>query len=416
MAGRTSPVIETRQLLDRFQELVERSRRVDIATAWVTVGRHLEIVRRGTEDGVRFRVIAGTHGNATDPDALAFLHGLDRCELKLVRGAATGIFHPKLYLFHLARRHDRARESIALTGSANFTNGGFSANEELMLEVGHGQAAGGLNDWFEERWSDCGPQPKVGILIQNYRRTWRRPDPEVGTLVEAPVDGLWHLCGGRTPRSIVEYEAALIRRERELVAMDGVDWCVLGLQGEVGSYQRAIQERREALKAWLGGGDIDQSERMIRGLGEEWMGLVGRITRLGPWHVVQRNETDIRRNLRTVLEADDEDFPDVAVRALGEITAHDGASHGTATLLLALARPDRCICVNKRSKQGLAKLTGIPPSTLGRAVDEPGNGYGKLLGWLYGQPWYDVPEPGAGSLAKIWRMRAGLLDAFVYRS
>ena len=416
MVDRANPVIETRQLADRFEDLVERSRRVDIATAWVTQGRHLEIVKRGTVQGVRFRVLAGTHGNATDPQALTLLHGLDRCELRLVSGAATGIFHPKLYLFHLGRSHDRARLSIAWTGSANFTNGGFSSNEELMLEAGHGQGAGGLIDWFEERWSDCGPQPKVGILIQNYRRTWRRPDPEFGTLVEAPVDGLWHLCGGRTPLSIVEYEDALIRRERELVAMDGVDWCVLGLQGEVGSYQRAIQERGEAVKAWLGGGDIDQSERMIRGLGEEWMGLVGRMTRPAPWDVIRRHEADCRRCLRTVLEADDDDFPDVAVRALGEITRHRGASCGTATPLLALTRPDRCICVNNASKEGLSKLTGMPPTTLGRAVDEPGNGYGKLLGWLYDQPWYNVPEPRARSLARIWRTRAALLDAFVYRS
>ncbi len=416
MVDRANPVIETRQLADRFEDLVKHSCRVDIATAWVTMGRHLEILRRGTEDGVRFRVIAGTHGNATDPDALAFLHDLDRCELRLVTGAATGIFHPKLYLFHLGRSHDQERQSIAWTGSANFTNGGFSSNEELILEVGHGQESGGLIDWFEERWSDCGPQPKVGIQIRNYRRTWRRPDPEVGTLVEAPVDGLWHLCGGRTPRSIAEYKAALIRRERELAAMDGVDWCVLGLQGEVRSYQRAIRERGEAVKAWLAGGDIQHSERRIRGLGEEWMGLVGRMKRLGPWHVILRHEADIRRSLQTVLEADDEDFPDVAVKVLGEITAHDGASHGTATLLLALARPDRCICVNKRSKQRLAKLTGIPPNTLGRAVDEPRNGYGKLLGWLYRQPWYDVPEPGTSALARIWRTRAALLDAFVYGS
>ena len=329
---------------------------------------------------------------------------------------ATGIFHPKLYLFHLYRLHDQPRRSIAWTGSANFTNGGFLSNEEVMLEVGPGPETDALIDWFEKRWSDCGPQPKVGNHIWHYRRSWQRPDPEVGTLVEAPADGLWHLCGGRTPCSIAEYEAALIRRERELVAMDGVDWCVLGLQGEVRSYQRAIQERGEAVKAWLAGGDIHRWERLIRGLGEEWVGLVGRMSGLGAWHVVLRHEANIRRSLLTVLEADDGDFPDVAVWALAEITGHRQASHGTATLLLTLTRPDRCICVNNRSKQGLAKLTGIPPSTLGRAVDEPRSGYGKLLGWLYGQPWYDVPEPGAGSLAEIWRMRAALLDAFVYRS
>ncbi|MCY3546556.1 MAG: phospholipase D-like domain-containing protein [Gemmatimonadetes bacterium] len=407
-------VIETRHLADRFEDLVERSRRVDIATAWVTMGRHLEILRRGAEDGVRFRVIVGTHGNATDPDALAFLHGLDRCELRLVRGAATGIFHPKLYLFHLGRPHDRAGGSIALTGSANFTNGGFSSNEELMLEVGHGQEADGLIDWFEKRWSDCGSQPKVGNQIHNYRRAWQRPEPEVGTLVEAPVDGLWHLCGGRTPRSIAEYEAALLGRERELAA-DGVNWCVLGLEGSVGSYQRAIQERGEAVKAWLGGGDIRQSERLIRGLGEEWMGLVGRMTRLGPWHMVLRHEADIRHSLLTVLEAADQDFPDVAVSALDDISGHRRASHGTATLLLTLTRPDRCICVNNASEQGLAELTGIPRTKLGWPADEPGNGYGKLLGWLYRQPWYNVPEPGNRSLVGIWRMRAALLDAFVYR-
>ena len=92
-----------------------------------------------------------------------------------------------------------------------------------------------------------------------------------------------------------------------------------------------------------------------------------------------------------------------------ELTSINNVAHGTATLLLTLARPDRLLSLNSASQEAYGKLTGLSPSTLG----DPRN-YRKLLEWLYDQPWYTDSPPSDGDLQRIWQFRAALVDAFVY--
>ncbi len=87
----------------------------------------------------------------------------------------------------------------------------------------------------------------------------------------------------------------------------------------------------------------------------------------------------------------------------------DNVAHGTATLLLALARPDRLLSLNGASQKAYGKLSGMSHSTLRK----PRN-YRKLLQWLYAQPWYADSSPTDGDLEEIRRFRAALVDAFVY--
>ena len=89
------------------------------------------------------------------------------------------------------------------------------------------------------------------------------------------------------------------------------------------------------------------------------------------------------------------------MRALMDI---DNVGYGTATLLLTLARPDRLLSLNTRSEKGLGALSRKSPSTLGK----PEN-YRELLRWLYRQQ----PPTGKG-LVRIWKVRAALVDPFVY--
>ena len=120
-------------------------------------------------------------------------------------------------------------------------------------------------------------------------------------------------------------------------------------------------------------------------------------------------EDRIRRILANVVSAEDAEFPDVAVAAMQELTSIDYVAHGTATLLLALARPDRLVSLNGASRKAYGKLSGMSSSTLG----EPQN-YRELLRWLYTQPWYRDPPPMDGALRRVWQFRAALVDAFVY--
>ena len=124
---------------------------------------------------------------------------------------------------------------------------------------------------------------------------------------------------------------------------------------------------------------------------------------------VRDHEVTIRPVLNRVVSAADTEFPEVAVEAMQELTSIDGMAHGMATLLLALARPDRLLSLNSASQKAYGELSGMSPSTLGA----PRN-YRKLLEWLYAQPWYADSPRTDRDLEGIWRFRAALVDAFVY--
>ena len=114
------------------------------------------------------------------------------------------------------------------------------------------------------------------------------------------------------------------------------------------------------------------------------MGRLGRKN----WPAVRQNERKIRASLDAVVQAHDDEFPDIAVDAMRALTAIDNVGYGTATLLLTLARPDRLLSLNRASENGLGALASKSPSTLRK----PEN-YGELLGWLYRQRWYNDGPP-----------------------
>ena len=110
-----------------------------------------------------------------------------------------------------------------------------------------------------------------------------------------------------------------------------------------------------------------------------------------------------------VVVAADNAFPQLAFDSYGALRDIDGVGPGIATRLLTLARPDRFVSVNGASTDGLAASFGLAPSTL----DDPSN-YARLLTAIYEQDWYRNPAPGNARERAISRIRAALLDPFVY--
>lgn len=105
------------------------------------------------------RTLAGFAGNHTAPDALKRLAKLGK--VRLVDGHA--LFHVKLILFR------GSRKSLAWVGSANFTGPGFERNEELIYET---EETDDLQDWFDSRWKETGPQPDQPAA---YCTKWKTP-------------------------------------------------------------------------------------------------------------------------------------------------------------------------------------------------------------------------------------------------
>lgn len=183
-------------------------------------------------------------------------------------------------------------------------------------------------------------------------------------------------------------------------------WTVLG---EFPSYESVIRHRSKLLRTrtWS---QLDlENERRIRGNGN-W-GLLGRMI-FGQWNNVREHGLTIQQMLSDLWRASDEDIVDEAVAAFARITEIPNVAEGTASLLLALTRPDRLPSVNGASKEGLAMLSRqFDPTS--KITPE---GYRRLLRWLDDQPWNSSGgTPTDHRMKEIWKYRSALIDAFVYR-
>ena len=305
----------------------------------------------------------------------------------------------------------------AWIGSANFTRAGFgghsNANEEIVLEVGPGDRADALADWFQQRWDRCRVDSRVSEVIRRYTEDWKRSPPHrhVRQITSGSVSDPRDLLDddAHRPLSLEGYRQALNECEKHLRDEER-GWEILDPQGR--SYMRAICDRHKLLLGEERWSELDvDSQKRLKGSyrreDREWWGLTGTMGRTN-WPAVRRNERKIRARLDAVSEAHDDDFPDIAVDAMRALLDIDNVGYGTATLLLTLARPDRLLSLNARSRKGYGALARMRPSTLG----DPEN-YRKLLLWLYRQPWYKDGPPTDEGLVRIWRFRAALVDAFV---
>ena len=406
-------IISDNEVNDRFKELLKACTRLDIATAWATGGEHLRVLAEATnreQRPVKVRAIVGTTGNATRPDALKELYRITNGDLRIIRDG-NRMFHPKLYLFR--RRTNGLMVSQAWVGSANFTRAGFgcregASNEEIIVQLGPGKTTEELAEWFQKRWDQCSTDPPVREVIDRYTKDWNPPNRDIQEVVSGAgfsrvdlLDDVQTLEGYQ--QALKECEAMLQRKEAE--------WNVLNSQDR--SYIKAIDKRNKLLLGETEWSSLDR-ESQIRLKGgvphtdSSWWGMLGRMARSNG-QAVWSNEKRIRRILKKVVSADATEFPDVAVEAFRELKRIDNVAHGTASLLLTLARPDRLLSLNGPSEKAYGKLSGLPYSTL----SEPQN-YRKLLVWLYNQPWYTASKPMDEALAQIWQFRAALLDAFVY--
>ena len=400
-------------LYARFTALLSKAYSVDIAVAWATPGEHLQALDNATASrDVKVRAIVGISGNATHPDALKGLSRITGGDLRIVP-KGDRLFHPKLYLFE--RHGGGIVKRQAWIGSANFTRAGFgghsNANEEIVLEVGPGERADALADWFQARWDRCRMDSRVSEVIRRYTEDWKRspPHPQVRQITSGSVSRRRDLIGdAHRPLTLKGYGQALNECEEEL---RDKGWEVLDPQGR--SYMRVISARRKLLLGAASWSQLDaDSQKRLKGSYRrkdlEWWGLMGRMGRKN-WPAVCLNERKIRASLDAVLQAHDHEFPGIAVDAMRELTDIDNVGYGTATLVLALARPDRLLSLNGASENGLGALASKSPSTLGK----PDN-YRELLRWLYDQPWYADGPPTEEDLEPIWRFRAALIDSFVY--
>ena len=181
--------------------------------------------------------------------------------------------------------------------------------------------------------------------------------------------------------------------------------------GEESSWYNTISELHDVIRRNLS--ELDKyNQRRLLGLTGIGSGLLGNM-RESNFNTVfgnQHNLEVIQRSIRCILEAQDNEFPDVAIGEYENITTIHGIKQGIATRLMALARPDRIVSLNRASANKLAQYFDLAPTTLGNSQN-----YRRLLERLYSKTWFNAPEPDDPYDRSIWSMRAALIDCFVYQ-
>ena len=384
-------LIDPSKIAARFEKNLKWAKKLDLVSAWATEHDGLRLLEKRVKRGLKVRAIVGLWNYITEPKALRRLDGLGK--LRLAGGKRC--FHPKVYLFRGQGR------TIAWIGSANFTAGGFRTNEEAVFETEDTES---VTVWFKNLWRECG---RLGEdEIDAYERERKKNPPPRQSLAEAG--------GGMTePMTLLErvtdwdsYVAAL--RDCDVWWSNGHAGYVLG---ESVSWRHTIEVLHDTLtrRDFV---DLDHDDRRrVLGIarGGGW-GLLGRMRNNSVNTVFERHAQGIQQILREVGEADDGADPDLAFDAYRRMMKFKGVGKGIATRLLSLARPDRFVSINDKSRDNLARYCGLSPGTL-----ETEANYRTLLEFIYDKQWFQTPEPDYRLEKSIWGMRAALLDCFVYR-
>ena len=372
-------LIAEEEILPRFIEHLSWAAEIDLATAWATSHDGLRALRR-QRPSPEVRAIVGRWGNLTDPFALRTL-----AKIGQLRGPDAGRhFHPKVFIFR------GGGKAVAWVGSANFTSGGFGMNDEAVFETSDTES---VQDWFDDLWEHTDPlDARKNNPPTPAPRPPRTLDLEPLQLLEVVSD--WQ-----------SYVAAL--EQCDDWWSNRHSWSVLGEQ----SSWRETTEVLHDVVAQPHWDELDQYDRLrLLGLtpGEDWA-LFGRMRRAALNTVFGADLEAIQDIVLGVIVAADNAFPHLAFDSYRALRDIDGVGPGIATRLLTLARPDRFVSVNNASTAGLAASFGLAPSTLG----SPSN-YARLLTAIYDQDWYRKPAPGNARERAISRIRAALLDSFVY--
>lgn len=401
-------LLDQTNLLSKLDEYLRPADAVSIAVAWITPCDALDkIIAFARRPRKLLRVIAGVGWNRTDPRALSNI--LDVGALKICE-PDNGVFHPKLFIF------GQTAKTICWVGSSNLTMGGFQVNNELVFSY---EDNGTTQKWFETLWNSLEEADEK--IVGAYAKGWKPPirqesaQSHTGSITKKSVSLA-------DVRNWAQYVAALRKRDVYWRARSKGTFDVLG---ETASWAATIS-LAHSMTTWGNWNSLNVPDyRLLMGIetrNREGYGLLGSMTGAGTArHIFRSNDPESRKTRRKIhgilthVIQTKTNFPKTAADALAEISAIKHLGGGIASRLLALARPNMAVSVNDGSRDGLARLTGLP-ATMIEATNSAGEAphYKALLEWVEEQPWHGVPEPSIPLERLVWGMRAALIDCFVY--
>ena len=172
--------IRTADYRQEVSDALENSRAVDAAVAFASnEGLNFANIRAKLEHLLRndgsVRILVDLQLGNTHPDFLEQILDWQNEELDIRCShyeSANGLFHPKLYIFHLKDGSKRA-----ITGSANWTGEAYSVNIEHGVVLEGSATEPILTEMqavFEELWSSHNAKDVSLEVLRTYRPYWRK--------------------------------------------------------------------------------------------------------------------------------------------------------------------------------------------------------------------------------------------------
>lgn len=397
----------TRVLIEQTRTCISAS----WAVAWATPNKVFDAAMARME--VFKHLIVGTHGSQTHPNCLRAL--AKHPGKAFIRRNSAELFHPKLYIF------EHANCFSVVIGSHNLTRGAFEVNEEVSLLTDFDKTDPSVNkllDWMKEASKD--------MLCVIYSPAWLAEYVRLYELARQKRKEIDEL------RRDTSSQAETDRRENLPINLTWDEWYT-----RVSSERSPSHDIKRRLDMLDYIGDLfrdyscyaamPQEDRMrVSGLASKEMADKDEID----WGYFGNMKTaQLRPDFKTlVLEKPAELSAALDIipltgpvnedhwnRYWAEVRRIDdnrgSLSRGLASRLATVRRPDVFVSLNGASTHELAKLLGVPASSL----DGP-TYWKRVIQEVQRTQWFVAEEPRDPQQARAWRARAALLDSLVYKT
>lgn len=384
--------------------LIQCCRQAHVAVAWATKSPETEAL---LQCGKLARAVIGTDGYVTHPKVLQECR--DNPKVRVIAPDAVRLFHAKLYIFKL-----EGGQGAAIIGSHNLTRSAFARGGNIeasaLLQCAWNEPVlQEMVTFVAQHWGDAESLQDGNFLFayetqyaakeaarRALREFKRLRAPRKGAAGPSPLSLNWdEYCRalqddaheGLAERvRMLEAVRKLFARQSSFSAMN-----VAQRKAVAGTFAKGEPTLDDGDWAWLGSPrGFGEFKTLVNTQPEGLSRALGHIRLQGP---VSRTQFDaFVREFRKAFQG----------------KGHKGGLR-TASRLLAVKRPDWFVPVNSRNQAALCAALGLPVSRL--SLDSY---WADVIEPVHTSTWWRHPRPQVPSQARLWELRAALLDVLYY--
>ncbi|MBK9500584.1 MAG: phospholipase D family protein [Leptospiraceae bacterium] len=412
-------------LLKHFEKEIADCKSFRFAVAWASTaggrGKHWQLI--DSNQAKLTQAIVGIQFHQTEPEALFQLHKWNK--LNIVYDTA-GVFHPKFYLF------ENESSFSLITGSSNFTAGGFHKNTESNVLI-KGNKKESIFSELEGFYRMCKEKSRIPdkMDLVAYQKEYERANLQSGylstyfapeerhELITKAGDSLpdysWEnifqftwdeYVHGLKYLSITKYYNATFYRLNEEGWRTDTVYAIDSYKKIILEYKTLSNMPEEERKAFCG------TLRISEKYGDS--GWLGSMTGAGYFKQMVINEPKILDEFLNLIPIEGSVSEDSLNEYLSGILSIENVGSGIALRLLSAKRPDLFLSINKATGNDLFEMTGLKGLKNSQKKEEFIEAYIELHRRIYRSPWFQFNLPTDGLESKIAKYRVALLDCFFY--